>query len=382
MNREDYSNSLVRQAYDFEKFSKLVYEKVDPQIEKLLPMKQIWDVQKIFITGCGDSWLAGVAAKECFDCVTKIETNVPKAIEFSRILNNKNLGYSPNTPLVIIISFSGSASRVIECAKRATSYGANTIAITNNPESGLAKNCNYCIDLSLPQGEEYFPGETTYNACLIALYLLALRIGRVRNTITPLYYEDARKEILNYVEACQKQVPEFDRRCFDIAQDWKDLKAEDFIGDYSDYATAFFSSAKVIESFGGYTTYDDSEDWCHINFFLAHPETIGRVVVANKSSASYNRLLETIKAVEILKSKAMIISDTDKQEFPENMEVFTTVTPKYFWLNPLGQHLPFDMVAGYIGALKDVKEFRADEEKFNNEYCNERLRSKTKIVII
>ena len=44
-------------------------------------------------------------------------------------------------------------------------------------------------------------------------------------------------------------------------------KILEFIGDGADYATAFFGSAKMVESFGGLTTYDDSEDWNHINFF-------------------------------------------------------------------------------------------------------------------
>ena len=153
MNRNDFDNSLARQARRFEDCAKLVYENVLPQVDKL-PVKEIWDAQKIFITGCGDSWLAGIAAKPAFESVTKIETNVPRAIDFSRTMSEKNLGYSPNTPLVILISYSGGASRVVECAMRASKYGANTIAITNNPESPLAKNCRHCIHTGLPEGGE------------------------------------------------------------------------------------------------------------------------------------------------------------------------------------------------------------------------------------
>ena len=133
MDRKDYDHSLLRQAMHLKENLQIVYEHVLPQVKKL-PVKELWDAQKIFVTGCGDSWLAGIAAKPAFESITKIETNAIRAIEFSRILSNKNLGYSPNTPLVILISYSGSGSRVIECAQRAVKYGANTIAITNNPE--------------------------------------------------------------------------------------------------------------------------------------------------------------------------------------------------------------------------------------------------------
>lgn len=381
MNRNDYDNSLARQARRLEEYVKIVYESVFPQVDQL-PVKEIWDAQKIFITGCGDSWLAGIAAKPAFESVTKIETNAPRAIDFSRALSNKNLGYSPNTPLVILISYSGTAARVIECAKRASKYGANTIAITNNPNSPLAENCRYCIHVGLPEDGEYQPGLTTYNASMIALFAIALRIGRIRNKITPLEYEDMKKELLSFVSEAQKKVSEYEERAFETALKWKDLKAEDFIGDYGDYATAFFGSAKVIETFGGYTTYDDSEDWCHINYFLADPEKIGRVVINNESSPSYDRMLETINAVKILKSPCMIVSDAGKEAFPETMEVFTTVKPKYFWMNPLIQHIPFDFVAGYIAALKGETGFRADDERYNSDLAKNRLKSGTQIVII
>ena len=381
MDKKTYDNSLVRQAKELEKYVNIVYESVKSQVETL-PVKELWDAQKVFISGCGDSWLAGIAAKPAFECLTKIETNPIRAIEFSRILSNKNLGYSPNTPLVILISYSGGAARAVECAKRASQYGANTIAITNNPESPLAKACRYCIKVGLPEGGEYHPGGTSYNASIIALYMIALRIGRVRNTITPLEFEDMQKELLNFAAESQKAVLGFEDRAFEIASQWKDLKAEDFIGDDMDYATAFFGSAKVVECYGGYTTYDDSEDWCHINYFLVEPEKIGRVVITNKSTPSYGRMLETIDAIKLLGSPCMIVSDADNSEFPEGMEVFTMPTPKYFWMNPLVQHLPFDMVAGYIGAMKGGVAYRGDDERYSSEICSQRLKEGTEIVII
>ena len=71
MNRNDYDDSLLRQARRMEEYVKIVYQSVLPQVKKL-PVKEIWDVQKIFISGCGDSWLAGIAAKPAFESITRI----------------------------------------------------------------------------------------------------------------------------------------------------------------------------------------------------------------------------------------------------------------------------------------------------------------------
>lgn len=129
-----------------------------------------------------------------------------------------------------------------------------------DPNSRLAKACRHTVSVGLPEGGEYFPGGTTYIASMTALMLIAMRVGRIRETISGETYLDMRQALLDYAHDFQKEVEGYTDRAFALAQTWKDLRAEDFIGDYSDYATAFFGSAKIIETFGGYTTYDDSED--------------------------------------------------------------------------------------------------------------------------
>lgn len=382
MSKKEFETSLLRQARITEDMIRCVYDCVTGQLDEALPMKEIFDAQKICITGCGDSWLAGIACKAAFESVTRIETYPMRAIEFSRHLSGKNLGYSPNTPMVLVISYSGEATRAVECAQRATARGANTIAITGNPDSRLAKACRHVICVGLPEGGEYFPGGTTYNASMVALLLIALRIGRVRNTISGEDYEDMRAELLRFTHSVQEKVEEYDDRAFELAQKWKDLRCIDFIGDYSDYATAFFGSAKVIETYGGYTTYDDSEDWCHINYFLADPDTIGRVAITNKSTPSFGRMQETLAAVKLLESPCMVVSDAGAEEFPQGFEVFQTPAPKYFWLNPLLQHLPFDLVAGYIAAFKGESAFREGVEKFQTPLGMNRLKNGTAIKIV
>jgi hypothetical protein len=58
------------------------------------------------------------------------------------------------------------------------------------------------------------------------------------------------------------------------------------------------------------------------------------------------------------------VTDGQREDFPEGMEVFTLPRPKYFWMNPLMQHIPLDMIAGYIAELKGVMAFRQDDERY------------------
>ena len=93
-------------------------------------------------------------------------------------------------------------------------------------------------------------------------------------------------------------------------------------------------------------------------------------------------MVECLKLLKQLESPCIIVTDADKSEFPESMEVFTMPTPKYFWMNPLAQHLPFDLVAGYIAELKGIKAFREGEEVFDNDVCKNRLKSGTEVVVL
>ena len=49
-------------------------------------------------------------------------------------------------------------------------------------------------------------------------------------------------------------------------------------------------------SVGVVSNYDDAENWCHIDYHLKHPETIGTVVFADRNSPYFKRTQETVKA--------------------------------------------------------------------------------------
>jgi hypothetical protein len=69
-------------------------------------------------------------------------------------------------------------------------------------------------------------------------------------------------------------------------------------------------------------------------------------------------------AIKQLTSPCIVISNAEKDEFDSAFNVFTTPRAPYFWMSPLMQHIPFDFVAGYIGKLKGVEDFRRDMPLF------------------
>lgn len=366
IRREDVDTSLVRQSKMAYEIAEAVFNHVG-ECWDALTMREIFDTREIILTGCGDSYCAAIATKPLFEKMCKVPVRAMRCIEVSRNMDKRAFGYAKSSPLVIAISVTGTVSRGVEALQRAAKYGANTLAVTDNPDSLLGKAADHVVHIGLPEGVEYGPGANSYNGSLLGLMALAIRMGRVKNNISEEEMFAMRDSILDYARDCQAEMDRIAQQAFEIAMKWHKLKAIDFIGDYGDYATAFFGSAKVLETFGGYTTYDDSEDWCHINFFIRDSRNTGRMVVANGDTPSYGRLKETMWAIEQLESPCMVVTDMPKEEFPEAFDVVTFPKAAHFWLNPLMQHFAFDLVAGYIEAIENIPQFRSDMEEFHQE---------------
>lgn len=351
MNRNDYEHTLIRQARVSAEIAEAVDKHIAWPIFDLLSLREIYNVRRIIILGCGDSWLAGYAAKPVFEGISRIETDVMRCIDFSRHLPKSEIGDYPGNPLVIGISVTGNASRLAEAMERASKYGANTVAITNKPESLVASHCNHIIPFGLPQGMEMNPGSNTYNASMMTLMQLALRLARAKNTISYSEYEKMRKAPLDILRKFAASVTKYEERAFELADKWKELKGFDFIGDYADYATAYFGLAKVHESVGGYSMCTDSESWFHANRLAANPTAIGRVVIANSSSPSFDRTRQAIEEICRQGSPCIAVTDTEENIFPEGCEVICLPTAEYSWVNPLVQHFAFDMVIAYVRTI-------------------------------
>ena len=81
--------------------------------------------------------------------------------------------------------------------------------------------------------------------CVMALYLLAIRIGEVRGRYTMDVASARRKEIKALADALETALPAMDDTAFAVAQQWKDMDCYDFAGSGFEYACAFFGSISM-----------------------------------------------------------------------------------------------------------------------------------------
>ena len=353
----EFDNAIRAQVMSLPELIKSQYADLEPKARVVLSTPQIFDIQHIILTGCGDSYAACLAMKYVFEHLTKIRTDVVKTVELARFTESKFLGGAPNNPLVIGISNSGKVARMGEAMQRVRQFGASVLGVTGNLDSPLGMNSDHVLKLDIPKFPSA-PGTRSYLVSVMALYLLAIRIGEVRGRYTMDTAKSYRKDILKAGEGLVALLPQMDEAMLKTAKVWKDFHHFDFCGAGFDEATAFFSMAKVFEATGDYATEVNVEEWLHLNFFMKHPETLGTVMVATANNPAFSRVRETTKYMAQLGRPLVVVTDGTEADFGVKATYVQVPKTDHWATQPLTQFVPSCLLFGYIMAMNGDKPCR------------------------
>ena len=378
MNR--YDNPMSRQLFSLPELIREQYDDLEPKARTVLSFQEIYNIQRIILTGCGDSFAAGMATKHAFELLTGIPTEVVPVIELSRFYHERHLGIGSRNPLVIAVSNSGSVARVSEAVQRARLHGSFVLGVTGNLSSPLAQHSDKVLKLDIPDFESA-PGTRSYAVSVLALLLLAIRFGEVRHNYTMDQAMDYRSDLREQGDLLEALLPEMAEICAKTAEEWKDFPCFDFVGSGFDYATAWFGHAKILEASGRFAMHTTSEEWFHLNFFARDAQNLGTVVVANTTNPAHSRTKEMVKYANVLKRPLMVITDGGKEDFNNEAAIYVQVpAPKYPISMPLTQFSPICLLASYIAELIGEKYGRGCEGDW--EFCADGALVKNSEIIV
>lgn len=363
MNQASYDNPLRRQILSLPELVETQLETCfGPGLQELMSMAEIFDTRKIILTGCGDSYVAAIAMAPVIerycDC---FGVTVMRAVEFCRFLPKEDIGIGePNSPLVIVISAGGGTARICEALQKANQVGAFSILLTNKQSSKAVAIAKRVYFLDTPAFPNDSPGLRSYFASLLGLVAFACRIGHVRGTLPPTAPGDFRSAIAEYVGRYAAAFESVDRQMLALAQRWADFNRFDFVADHVELASAAISADKFAECNGCFCSVSDSEDWCHINYFLKDPGQIGTVFFADKHANGFGRIVESAASAKKIGRPVLVVTNAGADAFAEGIEVCTLPdAPAGFgWLLPLMDFTPAALLAGYLAELQGEKYFR------------------------
>ncbi len=156
-------------------------------------------IDNIEIVACGTSLHAAEIAAFIMEDWLRMPVRIEAASEYIYRYNVT----SPKT-LVIGISQSGETIDTITALKRARSYGAQTLVLTNRPDSSIVRTADYVIPLHA--GIEVSVAATkSYTAQLTELYLLALGLAENLHTLEAAKIQALKNE-LNLLPAKMEEI--------------------------------------------------------------------------------------------------------------------------------------------------------------------------------
>ena len=136
------------------------------------------NASQIIIAACGTSWHAGLAGKFMIERLARLRTEVDYASEYryrSPIADPRAIG--------LLITQSGETADTIAAQRELIALGSKTLAICNVVGAAVSREAQGTITTNA--GPEIGVASTkAFTAQLTALFLLALKLGQVRGTVS------------------------------------------------------------------------------------------------------------------------------------------------------------------------------------------------------
>jgi glucosamine--fructose-6-phosphate aminotransferase (isomerizing) len=328
------------------------------QIRTVLTPSEWRAVNKVYLTGDGDSYHASCATEMAFATIADVPCTPMSAQRFLDYGAAWMRSVGPQQTLVIAISASGGTQRVVQAIERAKAHGALTVALTGTPNSAVTQAADRTIVVEVPR-KERSPGIRTYQASLLGMLLIAIQLGEMHNKYQQDEADALRQELAALAGVVETTIAAIKERCRAVA----DLIAETptlvMAGSGPSYGTALFSAAKVVEAAGILATGQDLEEWWHVERF-AYPIDMPVFVIA-PPGRSHWRAGDLAATACALGRRVIAVTHEDDTEVTRHAHA---VLPVYGdareEFSPLLYHLFADYVAAYVAERLGRALFQSD----------------------
>ncbi len=197
-------------------------------------------LSQIYIIACGSAYHAGAVAQYVIEDLAKIPVRIELASEF----RYRSMPMDKNA-LAIIISQSGETADTLAAMRRAKENGIKTLAIVNVVGSTIAREAD-SVFYTMAGPEIAVATTKAYSAQLIACYVIAMQLAKVRGCIEEAYYEQLIAELQKLPEKIDEILDEKEK-LEDLAYRFVNAKNAFYLGRNIDYAVAMEGSLKMKE---------------------------------------------------------------------------------------------------------------------------------------
>ena len=360
----DEDNPMIAQVRSLPQLIRDEFKALDRRVRLLMNHDECLSVKRVIITGCGDSHMAGEAAELAFEQIAGIATEPMRANLAGRYASPYARSDIPHNPLVIGISVSGGVARTREAIQLFRKQNLPTIGITGNPDSPLAREAEKVLDCSIPEFE-FAPGVRSYRMSLLALYLLAIRLGEVQGRYSQDEANRWRQKLLSTADAIEATIAAVEDKTRALAGELAGEKNYVFVGDGPNFATAMFGAAKVIEAAGVHAMAQESEEWAHLQYFTAIENQTPTFLIS-PGYRGHNRVGELMEPLQrIGRISIAVVPEGDEVVAPHASHVLPVTGDLAEAFTPMVYPVATELFAAYLADAMGEPFFRRNNSAYD-----------------
>lgn len=319
--------------------------------EVKLTKEKLKRLSRIQIIACGTSLHAAMVGKY----IIEEFCNIPVDVEASSEYIYRKTVTDRNT-LVIGVSQSGETADTITAIKQSKEKGSHILIITNRPDSTMAREADSLVPINA--GIEVSVAATkSYTAQLISFYLLALYMAEVKESVSPIFLKELKRELiilpqkLEMILAHKEQI----QKCAKAFSATKDFI---YIARGINFATALEGALKLKEiSYINATGYPAGE--------LKHgpiamlDETMPVLAILMHGKV-YEKILSNAEEAKARNAKMIALTNSTDEKLNELFDFIIRVPEVDEILSPVVAMIPLQLLAYYIAEFlgKDVDQPR------------------------
>ena len=301
-------------------------------------------INKIVLIGCGTAYHSCLVAKYWLEELTTIDIEIDIASEFryrKLKFNQKNL--------YIFLSQSGETADTAAALDICKKNKVKTCSIVNVVESTIARNSDWVLPIHA--GPEIGVASTkAFIGQLLVLFILSLKLAKVRKDINENVYEDNIKNLIKIPEAIEESLKS-ENNIQLVAKEFLNAKGSMFLGRGSSFPIALEGALKLKELSYLHAEGYPAGEMKHGPLALIE-EGLPVIVIAPKDKY-FEKTLSNMQEVIARGGKIIFITDNKKLIANDNIRFGLRVPFLNNLLSPILLTAPLQLLAYHVALLKN-----------------------------
>ena len=311
--------------------------------ESGLTPKVLKEIRRVVIIACGTSYHAALVGKFMIEEIARMPVEVDLGSEF----RYRDPLIGPQD-LLLAISQSGETTDTLAAFREGKEKKARTLAICNVVDSSLARQSEGLFYTHA--GPEIGVASTKAFTCqIVGLFLLAIRLGLTRETLTPKGAKDLLESLAKVPHQAQK-VLELNEPIADLSKKYMNARDFLYLGRGVNYPIALEGALKLKEISYIHAEGYPAGEMKHGPIALIDEEV--PVVVLAPKGKTYEKILSNIEEVRARGGKVIALANPGSEEIASKVKDVLWIPESHHLLMPILFNIPLQLLAYNIAVLK------------------------------